>query len=97
MTDDEARAWVAALRSGEYKQGKGQLKTPEGNFCCLGVANEVMALGLPDHYGALQDKNTHAFTKLPRALQTTFYGLNDSRSLTFAEIAAYIEEGFNLV
>lgn len=34
-------AWVAALRSGEYTQGRGLLLqiTPEGNplFCCLGV------------------------------------------------------------
>lgn len=28
--------WVEALRSGEYKQGKGYLKTDIG-FCCLGV------------------------------------------------------------
>jgi hypothetical protein len=30
-------AWVAALRSGEFAQGHGFLRTPEG-FCCLGVA-----------------------------------------------------------
>lgn len=38
--------WVAALRSGEYKQGTGRLHTlvgssggysPEDKFCCLGV------------------------------------------------------------
>lgn len=29
--------WVAALRSGEYKQGTDRLKTPNGEFCCLGV------------------------------------------------------------
>ena len=28
--------WVAALRSGEYTQSTGRLKT-EGGFCCLGV------------------------------------------------------------
>lgn len=28
--------WVAALRSGEYKQAKGALKDG-GGFCCLGV------------------------------------------------------------
>lgn len=33
----EVRAkWVAALRSGEYKQAIGYLKTESG-FCCLGV------------------------------------------------------------
>jgi len=37
----EIRAdWTAALRSGKYKQGKGQLITPilgEMHFCCLAV------------------------------------------------------------
>ena len=29
--------WVTALTSGEYTQGREQLKTPDGNYCCLGV------------------------------------------------------------
>lgn len=32
---------MTALRSGRYKQGKGQLKDKEGRYCCLGVACEV--------------------------------------------------------
>jgi hypothetical protein len=28
--------WVAALRSGEYKQTKGYLRNKKG-YCCLGV------------------------------------------------------------
>lgn len=34
--------WVAALRSGEYKQGYGRLHLAKDNsFCCLGVLCEV--------------------------------------------------------
>ena len=33
--------WIAALRSGEFKQGRGQLLTNYGGYCCLGVACEV--------------------------------------------------------
>lgn len=48
--------WVKALRSGDYKQGKGELKTVSGSdynyetgeyensettFCCLGVARDI--------------------------------------------------------
>ena len=34
--------WVAALRSGEYKQGHGRLHLAKHNsFCCLGVLCEV--------------------------------------------------------
>ena len=32
--------WVEALRSGKYKQTKGELKNGQG-FCCLGVACEI--------------------------------------------------------
>lgn len=39
--NDNAKSWVAALRSGKYKQGTGWLTevTPDGEYdCCLGVA-----------------------------------------------------------
>ena len=44
--DQEFKArWVAALRSGEYEQGQGQLVADLGDgqkvFCCLGVACEL--------------------------------------------------------
>ena len=41
--DPELKAkWIAALRSGEYKQGKNRLHSNEDNsFCCLGVLCEV--------------------------------------------------------
>jgi hypothetical protein len=32
--------WIAALRSGKYKQGRGRLNGPDG-YCCLGVLCEV--------------------------------------------------------
>ena len=35
--------WVKALRSGEYKQGRGQLCMDE-KYCCLGVLCEVYGL-----------------------------------------------------
>lgn len=31
------RKWVAALRSGKYKQGQDQLRPTKDTFCCLGV------------------------------------------------------------
>ena len=41
MTPEEARAlWVKALRSGEYKQTRGQLRN-EDRYCCLGVACDL--------------------------------------------------------
>jgi hypothetical protein len=46
MLNDFAREWVAALRSGEFKQGIGQLahkRDNEPRYCCLGVACELAA------------------------------------------------------
>lgn len=31
------KRWVAALRSGKYKQGRGSLHDRDNKFCCLGV------------------------------------------------------------
>lgn len=33
--------WTAALRSGTYTQGVGQLRDSADNFCCLGVLCEI--------------------------------------------------------
>ena len=33
--------WLAALRSGKYKQGTDKLRTKESKFCCLGVLCDV--------------------------------------------------------
>lgn len=44
MTKQEVRkAWVKALRSGEYKQGRYSLctLTPYNRYCCLGVLAEL--------------------------------------------------------
>jgi hypothetical protein len=35
--------WVRRLRSGDYPQGGGQLRSSSGRFCCLGVLCEVAA------------------------------------------------------
>ena len=40
MLNENAKKWVAALRSGEYEQGRGCLQMG-GKFCCLGVACEI--------------------------------------------------------
>jgi hypothetical protein len=39
---EHRKAWVAALRSGKYKQGtEGFLRDSNDNYCCLGVACEL--------------------------------------------------------
>lgn len=50
-----AKKWVAALRSGKYKRGKGALcksKTETGKqtYCCLGVLTELYPKKLSKEY-----------------------------------------------
>lgn len=37
MNKEIKARWINALLSGEYEQGKGFLRSPEGEYCCLGV------------------------------------------------------------
>lgn len=59
---ENIQKWVDALRSGEYAQGEGVLRSYNDKFCCLGVACEVArkegvpirlrtSAGDPAHYG----------------------------------------------
>lgn len=40
MIKEKAELLVAALRSGDYRQGREKLRTADG-FCCLGVACDL--------------------------------------------------------
>ena len=104
ITDEQAKAWVAALRSGEYAQTIGQmyrsvesLKGPEG-YCCLGVANKIFELGKDDYAATLTTSDENCdFVLIPGSLQRELYGLNDTERKSFEEIADVIEKGFGLV
>lgn len=37
MPKELLEKWLAALRSGEYKQGREALRSRDGGYCCLGV------------------------------------------------------------
>lgn len=52
MNPEIKKRWVAALRSGEYEQGKGRLVTEDGKFCCLGVLCDLaVGDGVVTHAG----------------------------------------------
>lgn len=42
-----AMRWVEALRSKQYKQGRGQLRDVKNQFCCLGVLCNLHAQDNP--------------------------------------------------
>lgn len=50
MKDDIKAAWQANLRSGEFAQGSGQLRSWDSikkvwTYCCLGILCEMSSLG----------------------------------------------------
>jgi predicted nucleotidyltransferase len=58
--------WINALRSGEYKQGKGCLYNGE-SFCCLGVLFDIMTKENPTKYywGDKRFFEKNKFTYIP--------------------------------
>lgn len=57
MKKEIKEKWVAALRSGEYKQGKDYLKTDDNCFCCLGVLTDLYIKDHPE-YNWEQNENS---------------------------------------
>lgn len=51
QSDDLLQRWLAALRSGKYRQAREALKTYD-SYCCLGV---LCDLADPAGWGALED------------------------------------------
>lgn len=43
MKQEIKEKWLSALRSGEYEQSIGCLKTNDNKFCCLGVLCDIYA------------------------------------------------------
>lgn len=41
MLTEVQQRWVAALRSGEFEQERGWLRSKDGKYCCLGVLCEL--------------------------------------------------------
>jgi hypothetical protein len=61
MNKEIADRWVAALRSGEYEQGRGQLREGK-SFCCLGVLCDIYQKEQgKGHWQDLQENGLYEF------------------------------------
>jgi hypothetical protein len=49
MSKADAEKWLAALRSGEYKQGILALQDRSGGYCCLGVMEQCLTGAVEMH------------------------------------------------
>ena len=92
--------WVKALRSGEYKQGRGVLRSKEDEYCCLGVLCDVLGVQWKkkeeyweanNRVGSLSRKIRRE-TEMEPAKELVLQYLNDEEGKSFPEIANYIEE-----
>jgi hypothetical protein len=93
--------WVAALRSGKYKQGRSQLKQtrntdngdPVTTFCCLGVLKDIHPGIRARDYGFYLSCNQSG---IDADIQDKLAEFNDGCGLTkpwgFRRIATWIEK-----
>lgn len=105
MNKDIKDKWVAALRSGNYQQGQGSLRT-ENRYCCLGVLCEITGCrwrSEPDMFVALYKDSSTGSTYIPEQLREELgMSLVDEEKLatrndtgaTFSELADVIETYF---
>ena len=89
------RAWVKALRSGEYEQGCGALYEG-GKYCCLGVLYRLVKKRNPRVDAALLPDPVLRQCALTEGQQHAFAHRNDGTAgfsrRSFTQIATYIEE-----
>jgi len=107
--DNTAKSqWLEKLRSGEYAQGRGRLRSSSNTYCCLGVLAEVAveagilspAVEIPE---ATEDYHFDGyFCYLPGKVAEAFgvepvdsdvlMNMNDGKQNSFDEIADWIEK-----
>lgn len=111
MSADLLKKWIAALRSGEYKQTVSSLRDDNG-FCCLGVLEDILGcewkLDYAYDYLCTRDGNeaTCVLSSSPfpgltlgggiRGTSVELTELND-QGISFNCIANIIEEHFDIL
>lgn len=106
MNRDVKARWIKALRSGEYKQGTGKLKSKQNDFCCLGVLCDLHSKETGEdwidnlyHTGTLTYRGENGnlnqdvldWAELTLEENATLIDMNDNDRYTFPEIAKFIE------
>jgi hypothetical protein len=93
--------WVAALRSGDYKQGRNKMRSFEDEFCCLGVLCDIVdkSTWRPYNHGYYKHDGVASLPSdsIRKEVKITDTQVSELAELTdsgkdFKEIADYIEE-----
>ncbi len=98
MKKELKERWIAALRSGEYKQGNSYLRH-DNNYCCLGVLCDIEGVPFSDNQGycfnsgdvrtAFLPNNFLSDYNLPYNYAKRLAAMNDAGK-SFEEIADFI-------
>lgn len=83
MRKEDADKWLKALRSGDYKQGMGYLKSQDNEFCCLGVLEHSLT-------GAVEMKYSSESLLLPttdwlKKHKITFFSAKGTECMSFSQ------------
>ena len=97
--------WIAALRSGKYKQGYGFLQPTKDKYCCLGVAclviipkdklernNDLIVGGLPESQRHCPKWLSFINGDFAKQTGVSLTVRNDSHEWTFSQIADALEK-----
>lgn len=102
MKPEWKKKWLAALRSGEYKQGKNKLRDGD-RFCCIGVLCDIVddSHWMPNegnggfsYRGRISflDDGVRRVVRLRPSAVSHLMDMNDKRGKDFYQIANWIEE-----
>ena len=91
MNLEQKTKWVGALRSNNYVQCQGELRS-NGSFCALGVYIEIHDLWDGDQCKGSDADEGLPYSTLTGYQQGAVISLNDDEDAEFDEIADWIEE-----
>lgn len=109
MNKKIAKRWVKALRSKQYKQGIGRLRSHKNRFCCMGVLCNIHAYDHPkiaarqttnEGYmgvNGLPPTQVQLWAGLDRQSLDILADLNDTSKWSFERIAEYIESQWRVL
>lgn len=82
MTQELKDKWVAALRSGDYVQNRGEIEDMfDGGLCCLGVLGKV----------SRHKRSIRGYDLVDGGTRDVCVWMNDEEKKSFIEIADWVE------
>lgn len=101
MNKELKAKWVAALRSGNYEQGRNTLRSADNRYCCLGVLLCVKGSFRPAQLFMSGEGDLAVYQYMDGLLGKSdadqrqhrhrLAEMNDHQDKTFGQIADYIE------